>query len=85
MRASFKRRRRVVQDDGPDPIDVFVGQRVRERRLQAGLSQNELAEPLGVGFQAVQKSASTLYRLAQALGVEPSYFFEGYASVKRRK
>ena len=48
MKAPFKRRGRVVQDEGPDPIDVFVGQRVRERRLQAGLSQKALAEPVGV-------------------------------------
>ena len=87
MRAPFKRRRPAVQDDGPDPIDVFVGQRVRERRLKEGLSQSAVAEQLGVSFQAVQKyefgniriSASTLYRLAQVLGVEPGYFFKGYS------
>ena len=86
MRAAPKRHRRVVQDEGPDPIDVFVGQRVHQRRLQAGLSQDELGEQLGVSFQAVQKyesanmrvSASTLYRLAKALGVEPNDFFAGY-------
>ena len=51
----LKRRRRVVGEDGPDPIDVFVGNRMRERRLQAGLSQLALAERLGVAFQQVQK------------------------------
>ena len=87
MRAPFKRHRRVVRDEGPDPIDKHVGQRVRERRLQAGLSQLALAGQLGVSFQQLQKyetgrnriSASTLYRLAQLLGVGPAYFFEGYA------
>ena len=91
MRAPpLKRRRRVVGEDGPDPIDVFVGGRVRERRLQAGLSQLALAERLGVTFQQVQKyeaarnriSASTLFRLSQALGVPPGHFFEGYVEVE---
>ena len=96
--AALKRRRRVVLEDGPDPIDKYVGKRVRERRLQAGLSQLALAELLGVGFQQVQKyetarnriSASTLFRLGQALGVAPGHFFEGYTPetserMRRRK
>ena len=85
--APLKRRRRIAQEDGPDPIDVYLGQRMRERRLQQGLSQPALAEILGVSFQAVQKyeiaenrvAASTLYRLCQTLRVRPGYFFEGYA------
>lgn len=85
--AALKRRRRVIRDAGPDPVDVFVGQRVRERRLQQGLSQEALSRLLGsVSFQQLQKyecavnriSASRLYRLAQVLAVVPSYFFEGY-------
>ena len=85
--AALKRRRRVVLEDGPDPIDKYVGKRVRERRLQAGLSQLALADRLGVAFQQVQKyetaanrvSASTLFRLSHVLGVEPNDFFAGYA------
>ena len=85
--APLKRRRRVVRDEGPDPIDKHVGRRVRERRLQAGLSQNEMGELIGVSFQAVQKyecadtriSASTLYRICRVLGVKPNDFFSGYA------
>jgi transcriptional regulator with XRE-family HTH domain len=80
-------RRRVVQVDGPDPIDTHVGRRLYEQRLLEGLSQAELGRRIGVSFQAVQKyesarmriSASTLYRLCQALSVPPGYFFEGYA------
>ena len=90
---ALKRRRRVVRDEGPDPIDKFVGGRMRERRLQAGLSQPALAKQLGVSFQAVQKyeaanirlAASTLYRLSYVLGVPPGYFFEGYAASKATK
>jgi transcriptional regulator with XRE-family HTH domain len=81
-----KVRRRIIRDDGPDPIDIFVGRRMRERRLQQGMSQPMIGRQLGVSFQAVQKyeaarmrlSASTLYRLSELLGVPPGYFFEGY-------
>jgi ribosome-binding protein aMBF1 (putative translation factor) len=94
----LKRRRRVIRDEGPDPIDIFVGRRLRERRRQENLSQTALSGRLGVSFQAVQKyeaaktriSASTLYRLCQLLGVGPAYFFEGYvgpaeAALKRKQ
>ena len=82
---AIKRHRRIIKDEGPDPIDVFVGRRVRERRRHLGLSQTAVAEQLGVSFQALQRyemgtnrvAASTLFRLCQALGVEPGYFFEG--------
>lgn len=58
-----------------DPIDLAVGQRMRIRRKQLGLSQSALAESLGVSFQQVQKyerganrvSASTLVRVARTL------------------
>jgi len=68
----------------PDPIDVHVGERVRARRLLAGLSQDAFAEKLGVTFQQVQKyekgtnriSASRLYRMATILNVPIDYFFE---------
>ena len=69
--AAHKRRRRVVRDEGPDPIDVFVGRRMRERRLQEGLSQTALAEQLGVCFQAVQKYKPlvTAFRQAPCFGL----------------
>jgi transcriptional regulator with XRE-family HTH domain len=96
---TFKPRRRIIQDEGPDPIDIHVGLRLRERRRQQSISLVELGKRIGVSFQAVQKyqnasmriSASTLYRLCQVLGVEPNYFFKGYvgspseAGIKRRK
>jgi transcriptional regulator with XRE-family HTH domain len=96
---SPKRRWRIVVDEGPDPIDIFVGKRARERRRQENLSQTALGERLGVTFQAVQKyeagairiGSSTLYRLCHALGVGPAYFFEGYvdppseAATKRKR
>lgn len=76
-----------VRDQAPNPIDIYVGQRVRARRKAIGLSQSDLAMALGLTFQQVQKyergtnriSASKLYETARCLGVPVSYFFEGYA------
>lgn len=64
-----------VDDQGPDPIDVAVGHRIRVRRKWLGVSQSTLAEHLGVSFQQVQKyerganrvSASMLVKIAQKL------------------
>jgi transcriptional regulator with XRE-family HTH domain len=74
------------EDDSPHPIDIYVGGRMRLRRIQLGLSQGALAAKIGVSFQAVQKyesgdiriSASRLYDVAQALAVAPGFFFDGY-------
>jgi len=78
------RRRRTIQKDGPHPIDVHVGHRVRERRTLLGLSQSHLAEQVGLTFQQIQKyergtnriSASRLWQLSEVLGVPISWFFE---------
>jgi transcriptional regulator with XRE-family HTH domain len=75
----------------PDPVDVYVGARIRQRRLKLGLSQSELAARLGkegrkggLSFQQVQKyerganrvSASMLVRASQALDIPVAWFFE---------
>jgi len=68
----------------PDPIDVHVGSRVRLRRTLKGLTQDGLAQTLGLTFQQVQKyergtnriGASRLMQLANSLDVEPGYFFD---------
>ena len=60
---------------GPDPIDVAVGARVRIRRRWLGFSQTQLATALGITFQQVQKyerganrvSASMLVKIAAKL------------------
>lgn len=69
----------------PHPIDVHVGRRVREARAASGLSQEKLANTLGISFQQVQKyekgtnriGSSRLWAIANALGVPVSFFFEG--------
>lgn len=68
-------------------VDKKIGQRVRTRRLEIGMSQERLAELLGVTFQQVQKyekgvnriAASRLHDIAAALDMAPSRFFEGLA------
>ena len=67
------------------PVDVHVGQRVRQRRWMTGMTQQQLAEQVGIKFQQIQKyetganrvSASRLWDIAAALGVPVSFFFEG--------
>lgn len=67
------------------PVDVHVGKRVRQRRWLVGMTQQQLAERVGIKFQQIQKyetganrvSASRLWDIAQALEVDISFFFEG--------
>ena len=73
--------------NGPDPVDIHVAMRVRERRIELGLTQPEVAAELGITFQHLYKfekaksriSASRLYDLGKALGVPVTFFFEGLA------
>jgi transcriptional regulator with XRE-family HTH domain len=71
--------------NGPHPIDRHVGLRIRMRRKELGISQEKLAEALGLTFQQVQKyeraanrvSASKLWEVAWALQTNVAYFYEG--------
>ena len=59
----------------PNPVDLHVGGRVRMRRKLLGVSQEQLADSLGLTFQQVQKyerganrvSASMLYDISRVL------------------
>lgn len=81
---SVKKRGREKKD-GLNEVDVFVGQRLRELRMLAGLSQSDVASALGLTFQQLQKyergfnrvSASRLFKLAQFFRVPVSVFFDG--------
>jgi transcriptional regulator with XRE-family HTH domain len=67
--------------------DRHVGARIRERRIMLGLSQQQLAQMIGVTYQQAHKyerglnriSAGRLYEIAQVLSVPVSWFFEGIA------
>ena len=71
----------------PDRVDVHVGTRIRLSRRMQGVSQEALADTLGLSSQQVQKyeigdnrvSASKLYEIASALHCPISYFFDGLA------
>lgn len=75
----------VIERDGPHPYDQHVGARVRARRIELGLSQQELGDKLGVSFQQVQKyergtnriGAGRMYDVAKHLQVPITYFYEG--------
>jgi transcriptional regulator with XRE-family HTH domain len=68
-----------------EDIDRHVGGRMRERRIMLGLTQQAMAELIGVTYQQAHKyekginriAAGRLHQIARALGVEVSYFFEG--------
>jgi transcriptional regulator with XRE-family HTH domain len=70
----------------PEVVDLQVGKLIRAQRLAVGMSQTALGEKLGVTFQQVQKyenganriGSSRLVRIAQAIGVEPSFFFSSH-------
>lgn len=69
----------------PQDIDRWVGARMRERRIMLGLTQQQMADLIGVTYQQAHKyekginriAAGRLYHVAHALGVDVSYFFEG--------
>ncbi|MDT8856672.1 helix-turn-helix transcriptional regulator [Paracoccaceae bacterium Fryx2] len=67
------------------PVDAHVGKRIRHRRWMVGITQQQLADQVGIKFQQIQKyetgmnrvSASRLWDVAEALGVGIAFFFEG--------
>ncbi len=69
----------------PSEIDRIVGQRLRWRRRELKLTQEQLGEKLGLTFQQVQKyekgvnriSAGRLFEMSQVLGITITYFYEG--------
>ena len=69
-------------------VDHYVSLRIRQRRIMLGLTQQQMAELIGVTYQQAHKyekginriAAGRLFTIAQALGVDVSYFFEGMDS-----
>lgn len=67
------------------PVDAHVGKRIRHRRWMIGMTQQQLADKVGIKFQQIQKyetgmnrvSASRLWDIADTLGVTIAFFFEG--------
>ena len=69
----------------PNPVDRYVGSRVRMRRIMLGMSQEKLGDALGLTFQQVQKyekgtnrvGASRIQQISEILRVPVSFLFEG--------
>lgn len=67
------------------PVDIHVGKRIRHRRWLVGMTQQQLAEKVGIKFQQIQKyetganrvSASRLWDISEAMDVPVNFFFEG--------
>lgn len=74
----------------PHPVDVHVGKRIRHRRWLAGMTQQQLAESVGIKFQQIQKyetganrvSASRLWDIAKSMEVDVAFFFDGIEEAK---
>ncbi len=70
----------------PHPVDIHVGERVRLRRMMVGMSQDKLADALGLTFQQVQKyekganrvGASRLFQIANILNVPVQFFYDDF-------
>ena len=68
------------------PVDAHVGKRIRHRRWMVGMTQQQLADKVGIKFQQIQKyetganrvSASRLWEIARALEVPVERFFSGF-------
>jgi transcriptional regulator with XRE-family HTH domain len=67
------------------PVDIHVGDKLRQRRWMTGMTQQQLGNAVGTKFQQIQKyesgtnrvSASRLWDIAVAMEVPVSFFFEG--------
>lgn len=79
-------------EGNPLPVDIHVGARVRERREQLHLTQEQLGGVIGCTFQQIQKyergfnriSCSRLAEISKALEVPPGYFFAGLPGLPDR-
>ncbi len=77
----------------PDDIDRHVGRQLKNRRSLLGISQEKLADAVGVTFQQVQKyerganriSASRLFSFSRILDVSIDFFYEGIESNNNSK
>ena len=82
-----------MSDRLPNAVDRHVASRLRPRLLEAGLTQTQLAQAVGVTFQQLQKyegainriSAGALYQLALTLDVPVQYFFDGLSRRDKKR
>ena len=67
----------------PDPLDAFVGARIRRRRVALGISSHQFARRLGITHQEADHyelgicriGSQRLFHIARALEVGIDFFF----------
>jgi transcriptional regulator with XRE-family HTH domain len=87
-RGVAKTLKRFPKIEGPHPVDMHVGARLRLRRMMLGISQETLGKALGLTFQQVQKyekgsnriGASRLMELSELLEVPIQFFYDDFSA-----
>ena len=85
LHSNFQKQRGRQSNGLPNQIDIFVGNRIKQKRKALNLSQQQLARELHISFQQLQKyesgqnriSASRLWDISQILNESVSFFFRG--------
>ena len=75
----------IVNKKKADDVDRFVGEKIRERRIMLGLTQQDLAKGIGVTYQQAHKyeqgvnrvSAGRLFEISRLLNTPIEFFFDG--------
>jgi transcriptional regulator with XRE-family HTH domain len=88
-----KKNEKVVEATSLGSVDEYVGSKIRERRVALGLTQQQLANMIGVTYQQAHKyerginriSAGRLYSIAKALNVPISFFYEGLEATDKQE
>jgi len=83
----------IVNKKRADDVDRFVGEKIRERRIMLGLTQQELAKGIGVTYQQAHKyeqgvnrvSAGRLFEIARMLNTPVEFFFDGIGGEIQRE
>lgn len=83
----------IEKQKKPNPVDVYVGKRIKEIRKSKGMRQGELGKAIGVRFQQIQKyedalnrvAASRLYMICEALDVTVTELFPKIKKKKRKQ
>ena len=65
-------------------VERALGERIRRRRVELGMTQEQLGQSVGLSYQQIQKyergasriAASKLFAIAGELAVPPAYFFD---------
>jgi transcriptional regulator with XRE-family HTH domain len=77
-------------NDQNSALDMYVGARIRERRIKLNWTLSDLAEKLAVSHQQIQKyeqgttrvSAGVMYKLSKIFSISPNFFFDGFYESK---